>query len=129
MRTPKTFRLCLEWEQWVPGSFNLSGEYHLTYNSWEHNSDKFSEGLQLPTQCNCLFVGLDLGHTSEETVAALVERELAMHNKPNLQVSIVPVHSNTDLYKSQGSPINCDKYRDNTVVYFSQIKMVTGNQF
>ena len=51
-------------------------------------------------------------------MAALVEKELATHNKPNLHVSIVPVHSNTSLYKSQGSPINHNKYRDNTVVYF-----------
>ena len=32
-------------------------------------------------------------------MAALEERELATHNKPNLHVSIVFAHSNTNLYK------------------------------
>ena len=35
-------------------------------------------------------------------MAALVERELATHNKPNLHVSIVFVHSNNSLYKFLG---------------------------
>ena len=36
----------------------------------------------------CLLQGLDPDSTTEEAVVALVERELAHHNKPNIHVSM-----------------------------------------
>ena len=39
-----------------------------------------------------LMYGLDPASTTEEAVASLVGRELAEHNKPNIQVSKMVVH-------------------------------------
>ena len=76
----------------VPRGINSSSEYHLTYNNLEHISDPFPEASQPKTQLrNCLFElqGLDLGQSSEEAMASLIEKELSMHNKPTLCVSII----------------------------------------
>ena len=121
----------------VPGGFDSSGKYHLTYNNLEYLWQiSFYDIPHLNTINICLFVYVGIGswNSSEEAVAALIEWELAAHNKPNLCVSInckIMIFitmitfswiSNTWLYITTYEQLQIS-------LLFGKFKMAPGNQF
>ena len=81
-----------------------------------------------------LLYGLDPASTTEEAVSSLGERELAEHNKPNIQVSTVVVHTvilTFTLFVCTYKHVYCmlqSQYL-NEAVLTQNFNMVTGGQF